>query len=562
VANDVVIKVATKGVAEARRALDDVRGSGEGLSRGLSRVGGAMTLGVTAPIVAGATAAVMALGRIEKISAQTDAAIESTGGAANVSRTEIEDMAASLEKLTSVEAEAIQEGQNMLLTFTKVKNEVGEGNDIFDRATKAALDFSVATGTDMTAASLLVGKALNDPMKGLTALSRAGVGFTAEQKKMITEMVAAGDTMGAQKIILGELTTQFGGSAEALGGTMVGKIQKVKNAFGEVAETLASALIPILESFTGWLQKMADWFNNLNPVAQKMIGVFIALVAAVGPMLLIGSKLVTAFGIIKAAWVGLNISFSITPWGALIAGIVVLVTLIIMNWDKVKAFLERTWEVIKKAAKAAWDWISGVVKGAVDFIVKLFLNFTLPGLLIKHWDKIKEGVRAVVDTVKAIWDGIVGFFSGLPGRIGRAVSGMFDGIKNAFRTAVNFLIDKWNSFELKIGGFKWRLPSITIPNPFGDDWKLGGNTWNIPGFELKTPNIPRLHSGGMFRAPTPGGEGLAILKDRETVIPAGGEGGTLHVLLELDGTQIAEALVPAFTKKMRRDGNVGFAAGV
>lgn len=78
--------------------------------------------------------------------------------------------------------ELIQSGANLLLTFTNIRNEVGKSNKIFDQATQAALDVSVAFGKDMTSSSILVGKALNDPTKGVSSLTRVGVSFTAAQK--------------------------------------------------------------------------------------------------------------------------------------------------------------------------------------------------------------------------------------------------------------------------------------------------------------------------------------------------------------------------------------------
>src|ERR1700712_5749455 len=59
------------------------------------------------------------------------------------------------------------------------------------------------------------GKALNDPLKGISALSRAGVTFTQSQQDSIKAMVGANDLLGAQKIILGEVEKQVGGTAKA-----------------------------------------------------------------------------------------------------------------------------------------------------------------------------------------------------------------------------------------------------------------------------------------------------------------------------------------------------------
>lgn len=216
--------------------------------------GGAVVAGVAgfgAALVNGAKDAA----NMQRILAQTSAVVKSTGGAAGVTTEQIDAFSTSLEKATGIEAEAIVEGQNMLLTFTNIKNGVGEGNQVFDEASTVLADMSVAMGKDMGSSAVLLGKALNDPIAGVGALSKAGVQLTDSQKATIKSMVESGDVMGAQKIILGELTTQFGGSAAAFGDTLPGQIAKAKNAFGEMFETLAVGVLPtvstIVVAFTG-----------------------------------------------------------------------------------------------------------------------------------------------------------------------------------------------------------------------------------------------------------------------------------------------------------------------
>jgi phage-related protein len=195
------------------------------------------------------------------------------------------------------------------------------------------------------------------------------------------------------------------------------------------------------------------------------------------------------------------------PWLLLIAAVIALVVIIVKNWDKITGFLKKTWEWIKSTAKATWEWIKNAVKTAVDFIVNLFMNWTLPGLIMKHWGKIKEGVRGVADFIKGIWNGVIDWFKALPGRIASATTGLWDGIKNAFRSAINWLIDKWNGFRLSV-----TIPTNTLTSLLGVAGK---------GFSIDTPNIPRLHSGGTFKAPPGRREGLALLEDGETVTEAG-----------------------------------------
>jgi len=194
----------------------------------------------------------------EKADAQTAAALKSTGGAAKVTAGQIRDHAGALEKLSGVDDVVIQQGQNLLLTFTNIRNEVGKGNDIYTQATEAALDMSVALGTDMSSAAILVGKALNDPIAGLTALKRVGVSFTEAQREQIKAMVESGDAMGAQKLILAELTKEFGGSAEALGETFAGRLDILKAKFEELAEGLVSKVMPYAEKFVGFLSDVID----------------------------------------------------------------------------------------------------------------------------------------------------------------------------------------------------------------------------------------------------------------------------------------------------------------
>jgi len=167
--------------------------------------GSKMTLGVTLPLVAGFKSFVDAARESNAISRVTGQIISQTGGAAKVTAKEVGDYANALAASTGISDELIQAGQNILLTFTGVRNEVGKGSQIFDRASAAATDMSVVLGTSVTSAAMQLGKALNDPAEGLSKLKRAGVSFTESQKEMIISLQKAGDTLGAQKIILAEV---------------------------------------------------------------------------------------------------------------------------------------------------------------------------------------------------------------------------------------------------------------------------------------------------------------------------------------------------------------------
>jgi hypothetical protein len=261
---EVVITGQRKGLSKTLDgASGDVDTFAGKMKKGLS--GAALAVG------AAATAGVVGLGFVlkgawdaaeesAKISRETARVIDTTGAAAWTSADAVGALSTNLSNLTGADDELVQSGANLLLTFTNVQNKLGAGNDIFDRAVGLSLDMATALGTDMSGASLQLGKALNDPIKGITALSRAGVSFTADQKKQIKTLTESGDVLGAQRIVLDELAKEFGGAAAAAAtpfdklGVMVGNLQ----------EQVGTALIPVVSS-------AADWLGKQLPKAAEMI---------------------------------------------------------------------------------------------------------------------------------------------------------------------------------------------------------------------------------------------------------------------------------------------------
>jgi phage-related minor tail protein len=303
-----------KGLKEAESGLERL---GKGVV-GLAKIGAAAAAATAAVGVAWVVSSAKQLMEIEKLNAQTNAAIASTGSAAGKSIEQINKLNASLEKLTGIEAEVIQQGQNMLLTFTNIKG------DQFDDATEAALNLSVALGKDMASSAMLVGKALNDPIAGLSALSRAGIQFTDSQKETIKSLVEMGDTAGAQTIILAELEKQFGGSAEAFGETTAGMIAKFQNELGELGESIAAGLMPAVDAmlpqliafvdemqaspdFKAFVDGLAGSFNDmlpkLIPVMENFGNLLLILLPGLNPLL---DAMGSALGIISLTMPSVN----------------------------------------------------------------------------------------------------------------------------------------------------------------------------------------------------------------------------------------------------------------
>lgn len=295
-----------RGVLGAIKQIDEAHASfGDRLrqtGQKISSAGTSLTKGLTLPIVGFGIAAVKAFTDGQQVIAQTEAAIKSTGGAANVTGKEVANLATKIQNYSGMSDEAVASGENLLLTFTNIRNSAGKGNDIFTQSTKLLADMSVAMGTDMSSSAIQLGKALNDPVAGITALTRVGVAFDEQTKKQIETLVKQGDTMEAQKIILAELSKEFGGSAKAAGETAAGAFniakEKIDNSMEKIGKAILKVAGPVLEDLASGIQGALKWFNQLDEGTKETIVKVAALVAAIGPVLIVVGKLTSAVGTI------------------------------------------------------------------------------------------------------------------------------------------------------------------------------------------------------------------------------------------------------------------------
>lgn len=253
--------------------LDRMNGGVGGLSSGMSALGsvanlvwGGIILGGINLVFEGiknvigavsdfAKSTVSSAAESQEAVTMLEATLRSTGYAAGMSSQELQSMATALQGVTKFSDETILRGQGMLLTFTQI------GKDIFPQATQAMLDLAAKMGTDVQGAAIQLGKALNDPITGVTALRRVGVMLTDQQQEAIKVMVESGDLMGAQKIILNELSTEFGNTAQAAGTTFAGQIVIANNKLDDFKELIGGAVLPVLGqlrvSFVGLLDAPA-----------------------------------------------------------------------------------------------------------------------------------------------------------------------------------------------------------------------------------------------------------------------------------------------------------------
>lgn len=256
------------------------------------------------------------------------AAVESTGMAAGFTAEQLAEMASQMQEAFALDDDQIMnEITTPLLTFTKITGEA------FEQAQVAVANLARTMDGDLKGAALQIGKALNDPTIGLTALQKSGVSFTEQQKEMIKGMWEAGDAAGAQAEILKELNKEFGGQAAAYAESYAGKIESMKLAWGDLVQALGEGLLPILAKVAGALGDVIKWFTSLNGITKAAIIVTPVLTvawhalsaSAIGAALAsggLGAALGVVSGALGTAKIAVQLFFmSIGPVGWAIMGV-------------------------------------------------------------------------------------------------------------------------------------------------------------------------------------------------------------------------------------------------
>jgi len=229
--------------AEGFRAIDEAKRKLEGAERAagkFSKTGAALgsalrTAGYAGIAAASAATALMGLYiqktiEAEKVQAQLQARLKDTAGVAGRTLEQLNRQSKDLSHITVFDDESIGQVQAMLLTFTQIRGVN------FDRTVESALNLATVLGTDGADAAKILGKALSDPEKGMSALSRAGVTFTDSQRDVIKKMVETGRVSEAQATLLDALRSKMGTAATAARNTLGGALQALKNAFDDVLE--------------------------------------------------------------------------------------------------------------------------------------------------------------------------------------------------------------------------------------------------------------------------------------------------------------------------------------
>ena len=271
------------------RAMKKAQKNIKKFGNNLKKTGKNLTQNLTLPLVAVGVAGVRAFDKQEKAIAQVEAGLKSTGNQVGITSEELQKMAADLQKTTLFGDEEILQGATaQLLTFTNIAGEQ------FVRTQEVALDLATRLDGDLKSASIMLGKALNDPVANLSALSRAGIQFSTEQKDLVKSLVETNRLADAQTIILNELEKQYGGSAEAAAKAGLGPIQQLGNVLSDISEYIVAILLPMIQELALWVTNIAEKFRGLDEPTKKIVVTMGLLAAALGPvMVILGSLTLT-----------------------------------------------------------------------------------------------------------------------------------------------------------------------------------------------------------------------------------------------------------------------------
>ncbi|MGO3832664.1 MAG: hypothetical protein ACTJGT_01750 [Microbacteriaceae bacterium] len=355
--------------------------------------------------------------------------IEGAGEAANTSRSRIENIATSMgyfgdetsdvtERLvdlankmaleTAIDPNSIKQAQATLMTFKDIGVTADEMGGVFDRATQASADLAGAGFGTIESASVMLGKALGDPTRGLTALNRVGVQFTDTERDQIKALQEAGDMLGAQEIILQGVEKQVGGTAAATADAS----EQQKIAWQLAREEIGLKLLPMFEKMREYGIEMAGWVADNSELVIGLAGAIGALAAGV----LVINGAMKVFAAIQAlqtaaqwannaAWLASPITWIVIAVIAAIALLVTSVVLIVKHWDRLKDTGVAAFRAVVDWAKKLIDWVGGKLTGPIDGIKKAFESMRDGAVAV--FQNIIDWVQSVMDWVGSLAQSVV-----------------------------------------------------------------------------------------------------------------------------------------------------------
>jgi hypothetical protein len=281
-------------------------------------------------------------------------------------------------RATGIDQNSIKATQAKLLTFGELAKTADKVGGSFDRATKAAIDLAAAGFGEAESNAVQLGKALQDPIKGITALAKAGVTFTEQEKEKIKTLVESGKHLEAQQMVLAAIEKQVGGTAEATANDS----DKMKVAFSQVSESIGLILLPLFAQLSKVLIKVAD-FASKNSMAIVILGGVIGTLAA---SILLANFAMKAYAAGKLAVAAatfvagkaqlfFNAALLANPIGLVVVAIAALVAAFVIAYNKSETFrnaVNALFNGIKTGVIASVEFIKGYLNTVMNFYKSIF----------------------------------------------------------------------------------------------------------------------------------------------------------------------------------------------
>jgi phage-related minor tail protein len=263
-----------KPAANELRALNavaaDVRGGLQRFAGEAGAVGSALgalgPAGLAAAAALGAVSVGLAQGiRVaaedERQLLRLEAVLTATGHAAGLTAREIKGLALELERTTLANEQEV-------LGSAAVLSASGVSSAKLEQAIRLSADLTAAFDTNLAGAARRLGRALEDPIRGMQTLATAGVTVSAQQRDLITTMAEAGDVAGAQAVLLDALAAKAGGvgagEAAGLAGAMHRAEEGTKGLLAALVEVGGAAKLVEreLEVIAGAAERLTDWLDR------------------------------------------------------------------------------------------------------------------------------------------------------------------------------------------------------------------------------------------------------------------------------------------------------------
>ena len=308
--------------------------------------------------------------------ANVNAGLKSTNNAIGLTSKQITDMAAAWQQVGIFEDDAIlQNVSAQLLTF----GNIGKYN--FDRVQRAVMDVTAkldgvnATSESLRNRSIMLGKAMNDPIKGMNAMNRVGISFSKQEADTIKSMAAHGDLLGAQNMMLRIIEKQYGGTNEALRKTDKGMERFTKNKMNDTMELIGEQIVPLKKSLFEFAARILPMINKALPPILKVI-----------------EKIAPILPYIVSSILALKVIVPVAKGFFLFTKAVKASIFFCQMWKAVGLY--KTIILYASGTKLAtgttWGWVAA--QKALNFAVKAFPLFALVALIVYAAKKIRESV--------------------------------------------------------------------------------------------------------------------------------------------------------------------------